>query len=154
MPPRETSAVVLSLDVADENSPRTPPLISLFADGRMTVRASQTSSQILSARMSRADLEALTSYVIDTERFTGIETAAIETSLDKPPPDSDGLFLNSVADAPTSFLKLSVPGCTHSVKVEGSALRSMSRPDIDALQRFRRIEVRLLKLASSVQLNQ
>ena len=142
---------ILSLDVVDAHKSRMPPLITVFADGRMAVRAPPPSSRTLTARMSRADLKALVTYVTRTEHFTGIDTAAIAAALEAAPPGQSGLFLNRVADAPTSFLTLALPGCSHSVAVEGSAVRSSIRKDIDALQRFRRIEVRLLELVARVQ---
>jgi hypothetical protein len=142
---------VLSLDVVDAQKSRTPPLITIFADGKMAVRAPPPSTRTLMARMSRTDLKALVTYVTHTEHFTEIESAAIAAALEAPAPGQSGLFLNRVADAPNSFLTLALPGCSHSVTVEGSAVRSNIRKDIDALQRFRRIEVRLLELVAKVQ---
>ena len=142
---------VLSLDVVDAHKSRRPPLITIFADGRIAVRAPPPSTRTLMATMSRADLKALVTYVTRSEHFTGIDPAAIAQALETAPPGQSGLFLNRVADTPTSFLTLALPGCSHSVIVEGSAVRSSKRKDIDALQRFRRIEVRLLELVARVQ---
>jgi hypothetical protein len=50
---------VLSLDVVDAQKSRTPPLITIFADGRMAVRAPPPSTRTLMARMNHSDLEAL-----------------------------------------------------------------------------------------------
>ncbi|MDB2408028.1 hypothetical protein N9W17_05890 [Jannaschia sp.] len=149
--PAGSQAPVLTLDVVDADRARNPPLIALFADGRMAVRAPSPQQGTRAARLSAEDMRDLLAYVVEAEVFPSIESDAIQAALAAPGRTSGGIRIDAVADAPNSFLTLALPGCAHSVTVSGSAFRASARPDIDALQRFRRIELRLLNLAVAVQ---
>lgn len=154
LPSENTQDSILWLDVVDAASPRLPPLITVFADGRLAVRASPPSSRLLSGHITRAEVKALWDQIITTDGLLLIDSAGIAAAIGAPPSGSKGFLVPPMADAPWSFLGVTVPKCQHVIGVEGSALRSMARPDSDALQRFRRAEVRLLALATAVQMGE
>lgn len=140
---------VLSLDVVDAYSPRVPPLITVFADGRLAVRAPPPSSQVLAGQIPRAQLEDLWKQIVLRDRIPEIDSATLREGLAQ----GSGNLGNPMADAPMSFLTVSAEGCNHSVQVKGSAMASM-RADYDEIHRFRRAEVLLLDLATALQLSQ
>jgi hypothetical protein len=144
LPPEGAGQVVLWLDVVDADAPREPPLIAIDSDGGYAVRRGDA---VLRDAMSRADLAAMLESFVLGHRLPEIDGDAIRAALAAP---GEGGVMR-VADAPTSFLQLDLPGCRHAVRVFGSAFFAAARPDIDALQRFRAVEIRLLELATEVQ---
>ncbi|MEX5730250.1 hypothetical protein Ga0609869_003603 [Rhodovulum iodosum] len=148
LPPPGEAQSVLSFDVADARAPRHPPLLEIDSDGGIAVRMGDG---IKRGRMSRADLLHLIEEIVTEQGLPSIDGGAIRRALEAPAGTDGPAQIHAVADAPTSFLSLSLPGCALSVAVEGSAFASAARPDIDALQRFRRIELRLLEIVTSLQ---
>lgn len=151
LPPADTHISILSLDVVDAATPRLPPLITVYADGRLAVRGKPPSSRVLSGHITRAEVQELWDQIIARDGLLLIDSERIAAALGTP---NSGLLVPTMADAPWSFLVVTAPGCHHAIRVEGSALRSVARPDIDALQRFRRVEVSLLEMATAVQMGE
>lgn len=149
LPSASSGGPVLSLDVVDATSSRVPPLITVFADGRLAVRAPSPSSKILTGQISRAQLEELWERIILRDRILEIDRAALNAAIEK----GVGNLGSPMADTPMSFLTVSVQGCSHSMQVKGSAMKSM-QTNVDELRRFRRAEVMLLDLATALQLAQ
>ncbi|WP_417725053.1 hypothetical protein [Salipiger sp.] len=149
LPPPGQGLSVLRYDVTRGDGPRTPPLLEIDSDGAVAVRLGE---EVRRGAMTRAALAELLDTMVRDEALPEIDTAALDTALSTPLPDArGGVVVGAVADASTSHLVLELPGCRHSVAVQGSALRSRMRPDLGPLQRFRRIELRLHEIIAPLQ---
>lgn len=145
LPPPGRAETVLSFDVVDAYAPRTPPLLEIDSDGGIAVRKGD---EIRRGQMTRAELQRLLEEIVSGQGLLSIDGAAIRRTLEMP--ERSGQVF-AVADAPSSFLTLSLPDCSHSVTVMASAFASLARPDIAPLQRFRQIELRLLEIVTALQ---
>lgn len=141
LPPEGAARTILSLDVVDADVPREPPLISFDSDGGIEVRRGDT---VLRDTMPREQLSEMLESFIREYRLPSIDGDAIRTAFNE-------RQRFPVADAPTSFLQLDLPGCRHAVRVFASAFLAGRGHGIDALERFRAIEVRLLEIVGSIQ---
>lgn len=143
---------MLRFDIVDADQPRTPPLLTLTGDGAVTVRAAAPSGGVIRARLSAAATAALLRDIIEVERFTQIDDDALARAT-APKQQSGGvvsLGMSAVADAPTTFIDIASPDCTHAVSFYGLAFASTAYPEAEVVQRLRRIELRLLGLAETV----
>lgn len=144
--------LVLKYDVVDADSPRDPPMLTLSSGGEVSVRAAPPAQTTIRSRISGDDAMALLREIVEDERFFEIESDALVKAT-APRQDGGGkvaLGMSAVADAPTSFISVVSPECSHSVAFYGLAFASARYPEIDALQRLRRIELRLLGLVETL----
>jgi len=142
---------ILRFDIADVKVPRDPPLLEITAAGRVSVRAAPPGSGTVAAELDRGELTALLREIVEDENFPEIEEADMAAA--RAPGRADGkvwLGPAALADAPTTFIEIALPACEHAVSVYGLAHASRAHPDAAAIQRLRRIELRLLDLVADV----
>lgn len=140
------AGLVLRYDVVDADRPRDPPMLVLAGSGAVEVRA--TDGSALRRQIPADEARALLRHIVETEGLAGIDTTALETAT-APRQSGDGAVsfgMRAIADAPTSFFTLTGPDCSHSVAFTGLAVAAATHPEVEALQRLRRIELTLLDL--------
>lgn len=141
LPPEGAAQTVLRLDVVDADTPRDPPLIAIDSDGGIAIRLGDA---VLRDAMPRDALAAMLESFVLHDRLPEIDGDAIRRAVR----ERHGF---PVADAPTSFLRLTLPDCRHELRVFASAFHAGRAQGIDALERFRSVETRLLEIAVAVQ---
>ncbi|MFV0512814.1 MAG: hypothetical protein ACK5MY_04125 [Jhaorihella sp.] len=146
------AGIVLEYDVVDADAPRDPPMLTLSSDGAVGVRAAPPAQTAIQSRLPGDAAMALLREIVRDERFSEIDSDALAraTAPGKASNGSISLGMSAVADAPTTFITITSPDCTHSVAFYGLAFASAAHPEIDALQRLRRIELRLLGLVEKL----
>lgn len=140
LPAPETGRAILTLDIVDSATVTEPPLMRIYADGRLEVRLYD---KVRRARLTRADLESLFDQIIEQQRFLDIDGAEINARIG----DARRRLL---ADGATTHLSVTLPGCQNAVSVYGTSAFYGIKPQIDGLVRLRKIELALLDIVVRV----
>ncbi|MFW2544534.1 hypothetical protein ACN2XU_18005 [Primorskyibacter sp. 2E107] len=149
MPPAEPVTDVLGLTVAYGESAGDRRLLRILSNGQIFVPLYDA---MLETQISREALQALIDWMVQEQGFLSLSWTTIKADLRRPPPGANGaLPIPPHEDGLGSFITLTVPDCSHSVVVRDSAMISTGRPDVEALQRFRAIELRLLEIVTRLQ---
>jgi hypothetical protein len=108
-------------------------------------------------RLSREDLRALRRFVFDDQRFQEIEAdalrrdvqAAADRRRERDTPTA-AFVPGPQMDAGTTVVRANVAGVPHEVSYVDLVGDAQTYPEVEALQRLRRIELEMLRLAEAL----
>jgi hypothetical protein len=153
LPDPESDHMVLMFDIS-QNFGLLPagaidgPLLEVMADGRMSARAVAPGAGPVVGTLSPEDLRDLISFVVDEQDFFAIDADEIAAQIEQIGAQDGRRLL--VADAPTTHVSVMLKDHTHTVSLYAVGFSAMLFPEIDALQRLRRIELRLLETTEAL----
>lgn len=141
---------VIAFDLAAVDQMRSPPFLTLDADGTARVLSS-SGDGVLETHIPRVEVDELLREIILAEHVAAIDSAAMARASFEPAQDSAvgeiTLGTNVVADAPTTFLKIDLPGCHISAQLYALRWAVDIVPENAQIQSFYRIERRLVDVA-------
>jgi len=141
-------AEVLRFDIGPEGRFATAPLLVIQAGGAVWVRPIAPGAARVQGRMAVADLRALIGYIVDTEGLLTITEADLAARIAQATAAGGPMF--RMADAATTEIALTLQGTRHGVAFHGLAFAAQLFPGIEAVQRLRRIELHLLRVAEGL----
>lgn len=145
LPDPASGITVVRFDIGPDRGDDAPPLLLIMADGSYSVRAVQPGAARVMGRLADGELQALLDLIVTTEDFLAIRTDKISAQIDQISADGGPMLL--MADAPTTRLALDLGTGPQAVTFYATGSAARLFPQIDALQRLRRIELHLLALA-------
>lgn len=148
LPNPASGRMVLRFDIGPDRGGDAPPLLDIMANGRFSVRAVQPGAARVQGGLADGVLQGLVDFIVTTEGFLAISADEITARIDQISADGGPMLL--VADAPTTRLALDLGTGEHAVTFFATGFAARLFPQIDALQRLRRIEVHLLALAEGL----
>lgn len=125
------------------------PVLLLHADGRYSVPPRTLGGERVTGRLSSAELHALLTDILVRQRFTSLNSDAIEAQI-RAQAQTRGLLLR-LRDGGVTRLELRLPGVHHTVALANAHAAYQQFPQIEALQRLHAIQQRLLVLVEPSQ---
>jgi hypothetical protein len=114
----------------------------------MSARAVPPDAERAVGAMDAANLQDLMRFIVDEQDFFSIEADAITARIQQIGARDGRLFV--VADAATTHVSITLQDRKHKVTLYAVGFAARLFPEIDALQRLRRIELRLLATAEAL----
>jgi hypothetical protein len=156
LPDPEADQVVLTFDISQgvgvaSGEAGYNPLLEVTADGHMSARAVPPGAKRVAGSIGPEGLEELLGYIVDEQDFFSIEADEITAEIEKIGAQDGRRLL--VADAPTTTVSVGLEDREHIVSLYAVGFAAMLFPEIDALQRLRRIELHLLETAEELRDN-
>ena len=139
---------------APARSDRAVADVAIFDDGRVRFGPRLADGQVRWQQLSQEVLVDLRRIIFDEQRILEIETAALKTAVrgaaarQREATASSEVVATAVPtmDAGTTVLRASVADGVHEIRYYDLAGDTQRYAEVDALQRLRRIELRILKL--------
>lgn len=129
---------VLRYDVSPTGTLRVPPLLTVWSDGRVVVRATSDRAAVTSILLPKGGVAQLLS-ALQADGMLALEAQAMSE------------LIALTADARPSFVSLTLPHCTRDLTLKASGFMAQAYPDNDDVQSFRAGELRLLNLLAHIQ---
>ena len=128
------------------------PDFSLFADGRVRLGPRLGGGEVSWHRLSPSQLEELRRFVFDEQALLDIDREALAAAVRAAAAQQQEAVDSSVAilvtapqcGADTTVIRAAGPGGLHELRYFGLFGDAQRYPEVEALQRLRRIELRLL----------
>lgn len=125
------------------------PLLSIRADGRLTVNGRWFGGSDRHGQLSPAALQQLLRFIIAEKHFPSLDSSQIEQQL-KALQLKDGRLL-AIADAPTTQISLQLPPYSHRIAFYAVDMSAQQFPEVSALQDLLAVQNRLKALIGEQQ---
>lgn len=131
------------------------PDVTVFADGRLRFGPRLGGGEIAWSQLSQEELEELRRFAFEEQDIMSIERTTLSRDVQaavekhKLAMDSESIELSAEPqmDAATTVLRATDAGRMHEVRYYDLFGDAQSHPEIEGLQRLRKLELRLLQLA-------
>jgi hypothetical protein len=148
LPDPSTSEVVLVFDISQTGSLSAIPLLKIFANGKTVTRAVTQGAEPHKGSLAPDELMEIIKYVVGTQDIFSIDSNEITKQIKQIGARDGRLFL--VADAPTTFVSVTLKDKSHSVSLYAVDFAAMLFQGIESLQRLKKINSHLLETAETL----
>lgn len=150
--PEDGKTAVIELDYKGGFTPprkKDDPALSILADGTVLMPDRYGMSKDVTGKLSQRELQELLRFVILDQQFAKIDPAALKLAVQEEQKKRGG-FAIQIADAPNTWVRVSVKGHEHEAQYYALGMAANQNPTVDGLQDFHAIEKRLQNVMNIV----